>query len=79
VGWAFQDDFFVLFALISTGVGYLFMIPMEPWFVSACPVDFRTRVNKLIWDGSGKFDNFHPFSVAQSAGGFSFLATKYCI
>jgi hypothetical protein len=34
-------------------------------------MDFGTRIDKLIGDGSGKFDNFHPFSVAHSAGGFS--------
>jgi hypothetical protein len=32
-------------------------------------VAFGTRLKK-IGDGSGKFDNFHPFSVAQSEGGF---------
>jgi hypothetical protein len=69
--WGLQDTFFALFVLISTVGFLLFMIPMEPWFVSACSMDFRTRVDELIRDGSGEFDNFHPFSVAQSTGGLA--------
>jgi hypothetical protein len=38
-------------------------------------MDFGARVNKLIWDGSGKFDNFHLLSVAQRAGGFPKVLT----
>jgi hypothetical protein len=34
-------------------------------------MDFGTRVDKLIGDGSGEFDGFHPFSVAQSTGGLA--------
>jgi hypothetical protein len=45
---------------------------MEPWwFVLACSVNFGARVDKFVWDCSGKFDNFHPFSVAQSTGGLA--------
>jgi hypothetical protein len=44
---------------------------MELWFVSAYSMDFRARVDKLIGDGSRNFDDFHPFSVAQSAGGLA--------
>jgi hypothetical protein len=45
--------------------------PVEPWFVSACSVDFGTRVDEWIGGGSGELDNFHLFSVAQSAGGLA--------
>jgi hypothetical protein len=41
---------------------------MEPWFVPACSVDFGARIDELIGDGSGEFNGFIPFSVAQSAG-----------
>jgi hypothetical protein len=34
-------------------------------------VDPRARVGKFVWDCSGKFDNFHPFSVTQSTCGLS--------
>lgn len=47
------------------------MIPMEPWFVSACSVNFGTRVDEFVRDHLGESDNFHPFSVAQSTGGFA--------
>jgi hypothetical protein len=57
--------------LISTRVKYLFMIPMEPWFVMACSMNFGAIVDEFIRDYSVKFDNFHPLSVAQSAGGFA--------
>jgi hypothetical protein len=58
------------FSHISTGEFLLFMIPMEPWVVLACSVDHRAiRVDKFVRDCSGKFGNFHSFSVAQSAGG----------
>jgi hypothetical protein len=43
---------------------------MEPWFVMACSVNFGTRIDQSTRDQSGEFYNFHPFSVAQSAGGF---------
>jgi hypothetical protein len=42
---------------------------MEPWFVLACSMDFVARVDKLIGDSSGKFNNFHPFPVTQSTAG----------
>ena len=45
-----ENDFFALFALISTGVFILFVVPMEPWFVSACSVSFQARVDKCIRD-----------------------------
>jgi hypothetical protein len=34
-------------------------------------MDFGTRIDKLIGDGSGEFNDFHPFSVAQSPGGLA--------
>jgi hypothetical protein len=32
---------------------------------------FGARIDELIEDGSGEFNNFHPFSVTQSAGGLA--------
>jgi hypothetical protein len=32
---------------------------------------FGARVDKLIGDSSGMFNDFHHFSVAQSAGGLA--------
>jgi hypothetical protein len=34
-------------------------------------MDFEARVDKFIGDHLEKFDNFHSFSVAQSAGGLA--------
>jgi hypothetical protein len=42
---------------------------MEPWFVLACSMDFRARVDELIGANSGEFNYLHHFSVAQSTGG----------
>jgi hypothetical protein len=33
---------------------------MEPWFLSAWTVDFGARIDELIRDGSGEFNDFHP-------------------
>jgi hypothetical protein len=44
---------------------------MEPWFVLACTMDFGARVDEFVMNSCGKFDSFHPFSVAQSAGGLA--------
>jgi hypothetical protein len=44
---------------------------MESWFMLACSMNFGARVDQFIEDHSGKFDNFHPFSVAQSTGGLA--------
>jgi hypothetical protein len=44
------------------------------WRLGLCqhaPCIFGTRVDKLIRDCLEKFDNFPPFSVAQSAGGLA--------
>jgi hypothetical protein len=40
----------------------LFVVPMESWFVVACPVNFGPRVDQFSGDQLGEFDNFHPFS-----------------
>jgi hypothetical protein len=62
----------MLLAFISTVGGILFVIPsMEPCFVTACSMNFGTRVDQSIGDQVEEFDDFHPFPVAQSAGGFS--------
>jgi hypothetical protein len=42
---------------------------MELWFVLACSMDFGAKIDELIGDGSGYFNNFHRFSVTQIAGG----------
>jgi hypothetical protein len=34
-------------------------------------MDFGARIDELIGDGSGEFNNFHPFSVTQRAGGLA--------
>jgi hypothetical protein len=34
-------------------------------------MNFGAGVDKLIGDSSGKFNNFHPFYVAQIAGGLA--------
>jgi hypothetical protein len=39
--------------------------------VMACSVNFGARVDQSIRDRSREFDNFLPFSVAQSVSGFS--------
>ncbi len=45
-----QDDFFATFLLISTGGFILFLVPMEPWFVTACAVDLQAGVDQSIWN-----------------------------
>jgi hypothetical protein len=52
---------------IRTGVGYLFMIPME-WQM-ACPVNSGANVDEFIRDCSVEFDNFHPFLLHRAQGG----------
>jgi hypothetical protein len=44
---------------------------MEPWFVTACAMNFGARIDQFIRDSSVEFGNLHPLSVAQSAGGFN--------
>jgi hypothetical protein len=41
---------------------------MEPWIVLVYSVDFGAGVDKFVGDSSGKFEGFHPFSVAQGLG-----------
>jgi hypothetical protein len=49
----------------------MFVIPMELWFVTAWAVDLQAGVDYFAGDaGPVEFDDFHPLSVAQSAGGF---------
>jgi hypothetical protein len=57
---ASKPKMFALFALISTE-GFLLLFVM----------DFGARVDYFVGNCSGKFDNFHPFSVAQSVGGLA--------
>jgi hypothetical protein len=41
----------VLHFLRSSAGGFiLFMIPMRPWFVAECPVNFRARIDQFIGD-----------------------------
>jgi hypothetical protein len=70
MGLGLPRPFFALFALISTGVCCLFVIPMEVWFVMARAVNLQAGVDYFVGDGPVEFDNFHPLSVTQSAGGF---------
>jgi peroxiredoxin len=71
LGLGLPRQLFVLFALISTGVGSLFVISIEPWFVMTCSVNFGARVDQFIGDGSVEFNDLHPFSATQSTGGFT--------
>jgi hypothetical protein len=68
--WCLQDDFFTLLAIISTGE-FLFVEPMESWFVAARAVYFRTRIDKYIGGCSGDLYDLHSFSVAKRTGVFS--------
>ena len=61
--WGLQDNFFMLLAIISTG-GFLFVVPMEPWFVTARAMYLRAGIDKYIGGCSRDLDNLHLFSVA---------------
>jgi hypothetical protein len=44
---------------------------IKPWFVVACPMDFRARIDQFIGDILREVNNSHYLSVAQSTDGLA--------